>query len=179
MKKKILILLTSVVFLLAGCGKSDDENADSAAETGVSGSDSTPENEDEKAGEADEENAGESGEVTEEAAPEYSFDVQNEYFGASFKSVEESDGSATMTFEFVNISGEVFYKNDEEIKPGESWEKIITQPKSKWISSAENGTGYWIHYNFFDKNSNSLFDGGIQFKTDKDLKITEMNIFTE
>ena len=35
MKKKFLIILTAMMLLLAGCGKSDDENADSAAETGV------------------------------------------------------------------------------------------------------------------------------------------------
>lgn len=229
MKKRFLIVLTAAVLLLAGCGKSDEENADSVAETDVSGNVIEPETDDEKEDndsgndnkdkdsgddkkskddkeskddkkdskskddkdskdakdksdkdsgeEEDDESSAE--EVTEEPAPEYSFDVQNEYFGAYVKSLEEADGGATLTIEFVNVSDQVYYKSDEEMKPGATWEKSITQPKEKWLAAAEKGTENWIHYEFYDKESKCIFKGGVVFKTNKNIEATDMRVFTE
>ena len=213
MKKKFLIVLTAAVLLLAGCGKSDEENADSPAETDVSGNVIDSETDDEKddkdsgddkkskddkndskskddkdskdakdksdkdSGAEEDESSVE--EVTEEPAPEYSFDVQNEYLGAYVKSLEEADGGATLTIEFVNVSDQVYYKSDEEMKPGATWEKSITQPKEKWLAAAEKGTENWIHYEFYDKESKCIFKGGVVFKTDKNIEATDMRVFTE
>ena len=227
MKKKFLIILTAMMLLLAGCGKSDDENADSAAETGVSGEESESDADDEKDDKADKDSkddkkskddksskddkkskddnsskddkkskddkdskedkdsGAEDGDensvdqVTEEPAPEYSFDVENEFFGAYVKSLEEADGGATLTIEFVNVSGQVYYKSDEEMKPGATWEKSITQPKEKWLAAAEKGTENWIHYEFYDKDSKCIFKGGVVFKTDKNIEVKDMRVFTE
>lgn len=182
MKKKFLIVLTAVVLLLAGCGKSDEENADSVAETDVSGNVIEPETDDEKEDEdsgAEEDDESSAEEVTEEPAPEYSFDVQNEYLGAYVKSLEEADGGATLTIGFVNVSDQVYYKSDEEMKPGATWEKSITQPKEKWLAAAEKGTENWIHYEFYDKESKCIFKGGVVFKTDKNIEVKDMRVFTE
>ena len=213
-KKKFLIILTAMMFLLGGCGKSDEENADSAAETDVSGNVIEPETDeeddkdskddkkdkkskddkdskddkkskdnkdskDENDSVAEEDDESSAEEVTEEPAPEYSFDVQNEYFGAAVKSVEEADGGATLTIEFVNVSDQVYYKSDEEMKPGATWEKSITQPKEKWLAAAEKGTENWIHYEFYDKESKCIFKGGVVFKTDKNIEVKDMRVFTE
>ena len=199
MKKKFLIILTAMMFLLGGCGKSDEENADSAAETDVSGNVIEPETDeeddkdskddkktkdnkdskDENDSVAEEDDESSAEEVTEEPAPEYSFDVQNEYLGAYVKSLEEADGGATLTIEFVNVSDQVYYKSDEEMKPGATWEKSITQPKEKWLAAAEKGTENWIHYEFYDKESKCIFKGGVVFKTDKNIEVKDMRVFTE
>ena len=212
MKKKFLIILTAMMLLLAGCGKSDDENADSAAETGVSGEESDSDagdekddkdskedkkskddkdskddkkskddksSKDDKDSDAEDDDESSVEEVTEEPAPEYSFDAENEFFGAYVKSLEEADGGATLTIEFVNTSGQVFYKSDEEMKPGATWDKSITQPKEKWLAAAEKGTDNWIHYEFYDKDSKCIFKGGVVFKTDKNIEVTDMRVFTE
>ena len=213
-KKKFLIILTAMMFLLGGCGKSDEENADSAAETDVSGNVIEPETDeeddkdskddkkdkkskddkdskddkkskdnkdskDENDSGAEENDESSAEEVTEEPAPEYSFDVQNEYLGAYVKSLEEADGGATLTIEFVNVSDQVYYKSDEEMEPGATWEKSITQPKEKWLAAAEKGTENWIHYEFYDKESKCIFKGGVVFKTDKNIEVKDMRVFTE
>jgi len=213
-KKKFLIILTAMMFLLGGCGKSDEENADSAAETDVSGNVIEPETDeeddkdskddkkdkkskddkdskddkkskdnkdskDENDSVAEEDDESSAEEVTEEPAPEYSFDVQNEYLGAYVKSLEEADGGATLTIEFVNVSDQVYYKSDEEMKPGATWEKSITQPKEKWLAAAEKGTENWIHYEFYDKENKCIFKGGVVFKTDKNIEVKDMRVFTE
>jgi len=198
-KKKFLIILTAMMFLLGGCGKSDEENADSAAETDVSGNVIEPETDeeddkdskddkkdkkdkdskDDKDSSEEENDESSEEEVTEEPVPERTYDVQNEYFGAAVKSVEEADGGATLTIEFVNVSDQVYYKSDEEMKPGATWEKSITQPKEKWLAAAEKGTENWIHYEFYDKESKCIFKGGVVFKTDKNIEVKDMRVFTE
>ena len=105
--------------------------------------------------------------------------VQNEYFSAALKSYEEDTENDTLTivFEFTNITGEMFYKSDEEIPAGGSWEKTIMYTTAQWQKFA--GKDNWIHYDLYDEEQNPLFSGGLRFVTDDELNVTEMEVFEE
>ena len=108
--------------------------------------------------------------------------LENDYFRASLKSFEtdsETD-SVTVVFEFENITDKTYYKNDEEILPGASWEKTIMYPTEKW--EKEVGKKSWIHYDlyeFYVGEQEPFFSGGLCFSVAEDLSVTDMELFTE
>ena len=105
--------------------------------------------------------------------------VQNEYFSAALKSYEEDteNDMLTVVFEFTNITGEMYYKSDEEIPAGGSWERSIMYTTAQWQKFA--GKDNWIHYDLYDKEQNPLFSGGLRFVMDDELNVTEMEVFEE
>ena len=110
--------------------------------------------------------------------------VQNDFFSAHIKEFEipaEEDGTVRVVFEFTNITDKTFYKNDEEIIAGGTWEKIITYPLGRWKSNAEKGTESWIHYDLYEDEDNQeqIYKGGLKFCVAKDLSITGIGIFED
>ncbi len=187
MKKCITAILLAGV-LLTACGKdAGDAAADSSAEIAAAA--------DSRAGEA-EKKADEAAEATpapeETAVPdtektpteevEEPCSLFNDFFAASLKEYDLPEGEdemVTVVFRFVNITDKTYYKNDEEIPAGETWEKIISYPKKKWEDMA--GDDCWIHYDLYedDKMQTRIFKGGLKFTIDEELKVTGMCMFED
>lgn len=184
MKKKFLTAMILGITLLSACGKKEADVTASVAESVTVAKSSV-----EAAADQDnaqdvsktESEAGDAGNATgEEAQAAVSYDeyeLKNEYFGARLKSREETEEDITIIFEFINITDETFFKMDEEIKPGATWEKVVMYPKTRWEDMVD--TDSWIHYELFDPDGNQFFAGGLVFKIDADIQVSEMDLFDE
>ena len=191
MKKLALIMLLGL--MAAGCGKEEtaaggEKQPTEAAQEAATEVTKTPEEsmptppvedvtEDADTAEDDaaadeEDDAGAAGETV----------LENEYFRASLKSfeIDEEKDSVTAVFEFENITDRTYYKNDEEILPGASWEKTVMYPTEKW--EKEVGRTSWIHYDLYelyDGEQEPFFSGRLSFSVAEDLTVTDMELFTE
>ncbi|MCR4641809.1 MAG: hypothetical protein K5697_07255 [Lachnospiraceae bacterium] len=110
--------------------------------------------------------------------------LENDYFSAElteFDLPEGEDEMVTVVFEFTNITDKSYYKNDEEIPAGGSWEKRITYPLSKWEKDAAKELDSWIHYDLYedDKMQEQIFKGGLKFSVAQDLSLGGMELFEE
>ena len=108
--------------------------------------------------------------------------LENEYFRASLKSfeIDKETDMVSVVFEFENITDQTYYKNDEEIRPGAGWEKVVTYSTEQWQKGV--GTKSWIHYDLYeiyDKDQEPFFSGGLCFSVAEDLTVTDMELFTE
>ena len=112
--------------------------------------------------------------------------LENEFFGVTLKTWEQKavdDGygnvkdTLTIVFEFENITDQTYYKQDEEILPGASWEKKIDDSVERWKEYA--GDSNRINYRMFDTEQNEIFAGGLCFEMDEELKVVNMEIFAE
>lgn len=179
------------ITLLSACGKKEADVTASVAESATvaeSSVEAAADQENAQDVSKTESEAGDAGNAAgEEAQAAVSYDeyeLKNEFFGARLKSYEETPNlydetqiEATLTFEFINITGETFFKMDEEIQPGGTWEKVCMYPKTKWQDMA--GVNHWIHYKLYDPDGNEIFAGGLVFKVDADIQVSEMNLFEE
>ena len=110
--------------------------------------------------------------------------LENDFFSAElteFDLPEGEDEMVTVVFEFTNITDKSYYKNDEEIPAGGSWEKRITYPRSKWEKDAAKELDSWIHYDLYedDKMQEQIFKGGLKFSVAQDLSLGGMELFEE
>lgn len=108
--------------------------------------------------------------------------VHNGFFSACLVKYDLSENDEDMTtvvFEFTNITDKTYYKNDEEIVPGGTWEKTISYPGDKWNNMA--GDSCWIHYDLYEdaENTKQIFKGGLKFQITDDLMITDIDFFEE
>ena len=188
MKKKFLTAMILGITLLSACGTKYADVAGVTESTAVAESASEAESADEAESVEVAESAGTAesaeGEEAQDAASFDEYELKNDLFGVRFKSYEETPNlydetqiEATLTFEFINITGETFFKMDEEIQPGGTWEKVCMYPKTKWQDMA--GVNHWIHYKLYDPDGNEIFAGGLVFKVDADIQVSEMNLFEE
>ncbi len=110
--------------------------------------------------------------------------LENDLFRATlteFDLPEGEDEMVTVVFEFTNTTVRSYYKNDEEIPAGGSWEKRITYPRSKWEKDAAKELDSWIHYDLYedDKMQEQIFKGGLKFSVAQDLSLGGMELFEE
>lgn len=105
---------------------------------------------------------------------------RNEFFSVRLKSREEDQekNSVKLIFEFTNIADEVYFKNDEEIQPGATWEKGIYDSVDRWKQTGV-GKDNWIHYRLFDDRQQEIFRGGLCFRVDENIQVTYMELFAE
>lgn len=110
--------------------------------------------------------------------------ISNDFFSAHLKEFEipEDEGDQVrVVFEFTNITDKTFYKNDDEIVAGGTWEKIITYPLDRWKGNAEKGTESWIHYDLYedDKMQEQIYKGGLKFNVAEDLSVAGIELFED
>ena len=110
--------------------------------------------------------------------------VSNDFFSAHLKEFEipEDEGAQVrVVFEFTNITDKTFYKNDDEIVAGGTWEKIITYPLDRWKGNAEEGTESWIHYDLYEdeKMQEQIYKGGLKFNVAEDLSVAGIELFED
>lgn len=110
--------------------------------------------------------------------------VSNDFFSAHIKEFEipeDEDASVRLVFEFTNTTDKTYYKNDDEIIAGGTWEKIIIYPLKTWKSNAEKGTESWIHYDLYEdeKNQEQIYKGGLKFNVAEDLSVAGMEMFED
>ena len=110
--------------------------------------------------------------------------VSNDFFSAHLKEfvIPEDEGAQVrVVFEFTNITDKTFYKNDDEIVAGGTWEKIITYPLDRWKGNAEKGTESWIHYDLYEdeKMQEQIYKGGLKFNVAEDLSVAGIELFED
>ena len=108
--------------------------------------------------------------------------VHNDLFGAhlvEFDLPEGGEEMVTLIFEFENITDKTFFKNDEEIPAGGSWEKTITYPREKWADMA--GEACWIHYDLYEDGQmqTQIYKGGLKFTVSDDLQVSDISLFED
>lgn len=106
----------------------------------------------------------------------------NDFFAPSLKEFDLPEGEdemVTVVFQFVNITDKTYYKNDEEIPAGGSWEKTITYPRKKWEGMA--GEDCWLHYDLYEDSQmqTQIYKGGLKFTVSEDLQVTDMSLFED
>lgn len=105
--------------------------------------------------------------------------VAGDFFTVSIKehTIEENpdDPNATMTvvFECENTAGLMYYKSDEEIVAGGTWQKRISMTREQWKVGQMN----FIHFDLSDPEEQTFFTGGFQFEVDDNLDIINLAIF--
>ncbi len=108
--------------------------------------------------------------------------VHNEFFSASLTEYDPAandEDMTTLVFEFTNITDKTYYKNDEEIVSGGTWEKTITYHGDKWAGMA--GQDCWIHYDLYEdyENQKQIYKGGLRFTINENLEIVDIDTFED
>ncbi len=180
--KKYIITIFLAGIMLTACGKevSEPASGSNAANTVVGDPDETAD-----ASVGTSEDASEVMPAPEEtAAPEAEEPntLFNDFFAPSLKEFDLPEGEdemVTVVFQFVNITDKTYYKNDEEIPAGGSWEKTISYPRTKWESMA--GEDCWLHYDLYEDGQmqTQIYKGGLKFTVSEDLQVTDISLFED
>jgi len=105
--------------------------------------------------------------------------VAGDFFTVSIKehtiegSQEDPGATMTVVFECENTAGLMYYKSDEEIVAGGTWQKRISMTREQWKVGQMN----FIHFDLSDPEEQTFFTGGFQFEVDDNLDIINLAIF--
>ncbi|MCR5250982.1 MAG: DUF5067 domain-containing protein [Lachnospiraceae bacterium] len=191
MKRRIMPILITTGFLLTACAGGDAQPVGEGVEATAGSAREVTETdeataEEEAAAEAEAAAAQETEKKeaeSETGAPEEEV-ITGEYFSARIKEFELPDNDDEMmrvVFEFTNITDKTYYKNDEEIAAGASWEKVVSYPLKSWKQDADKGRESWIHYDLYEDPGmkEQIFKGGLSFSVAEDLSVSNMYVFSE
>ena len=108
--------------------------------------------------------------------------AHNDFFSANlveFVPAETEEDMTRIVFEFTNITDKTYYKNDEEIVAGGTWEKTIMYHGDKWTDMA--GHDCLIHYDLYEdyENQKQIYKGGLHFAVNDDLQIDDIYTFED
>ena len=192
MKKQIILLMIAGA-LLTACGKEEPAAEAEKNVTAEIPEDTAVEQEEDNENTIEEdtkekEEISETSKAAEETPdagmekPDPQEAVKNEFFSACLKEFavpEDEEEMVTVIFEFTNITDKTYYKNDEEIAAGRSWEKNIFYTKKKWADLA--GTECWIHYDLYEDadDQQQIYKGGLKFTVADDLTVADIETFED
>lgn len=105
--------------------------------------------------------------------------VAGDFFTVSIKehtiegNPDDSNATMTVVFECENTAGLMYYKSDEEIVAGGTWQKRISMTREQWKVVRMN----FVHFDLSDPEEQTFFTGGFQFEVDDNLDIINLAIF--